>query len=296
MQKPKNAFEIFTLLEKSNCGNCAEKTCLAFAGAVFTGRRQLGECPRLARDVVARYGGGPAQAGSAPPEGAAFFEELKARIAGTDLRAAAARLGGSFSQGRLTLKVLGKDFSVDPAGGLHAEIHVNPWVAIPFFSHVLYGKGTAPAGRWVSFRELKDGRERYPLFQKRCEEALKGMADTHTELFDDMVRLFGGRAVAPQFESDISVVLHPLPRVPVMICYWLPEAGMQSSLNILFDETADDNLGIGAVFSLGAGLAQMFCRLAERHGTPWEARHGPTPIKPLFPPTSNRTSRNGSQT
>jgi len=35
MAQIKNAMEIFKLLEKSNCRECNEKTCLAFAGAVF---------------------------------------------------------------------------------------------------------------------------------------------------------------------------------------------------------------------------------------------------------------------
>ena len=51
-----------------------------------------------------------------------------------------------------------------------------------------------------------------------------------------------------------------------MICYWQPEDGLGSSLNLFFDDTADDNLSIGSVFYLGAGLAQMFSKLAQRHG------------------------------
>jgi hypothetical protein len=61
---------------------------------------------------------------------------------------------------------------------------------------------------------------------------------------------------------------------PMMVCYWHPEEGMNSSLNTYFDETADrffdetanENLAIGAVFALGSGLAQMFTKLAQRHG------------------------------
>jgi ArsR family metal-binding transcriptional regulator len=37
--KPKNAFEIFHFLDKSNCKQCGEKTCLAFAGAVSWGKK-----------------------------------------------------------------------------------------------------------------------------------------------------------------------------------------------------------------------------------------------------------------
>jgi hypothetical protein len=163
---------------------------------------------------------------------------------------------------------MGKDFSVDTNGHLSTDIHVNPWVAGPFLNHLLYGKGTPVSGNWVSLRELKEGKEWYPFFQKRCEETIKRVADIYTDLFDDMVHIFNGREVEKQFQSDISVVLKPLPLVPIMICYWLPEDGLESSLNLFFDETADQNLDISAIYTLGAGLAQMFGKLAQRHGYP----------------------------
>ena len=97
---------------------------------------------------------------------------------------------------------------------------------------------------------------------------MKRVADTYPALFDDMVHIFSGKQVEKQFKSDISVVLHPLPAVPIMICYWMPEDGLESSLNVYFDETADKNLVVGSIFSLGVGLAQMFGKLALRHGFP----------------------------
>jgi len=266
MKRPQNAFEIFKLLDKSNCGNCGEKTCLAFAGAVFRGMRRLEECPRLNPQVIREYSGGADPAKVPEAEGTAHFAKLRAELAALDFEAAGRRIGAEVVDGRIALRVLGKEFAVDPRGNFYTDIHVNPWVAIPFLTYVLYGEGRMPSGRWVSFRELKGGRERYALFQKRCEEALRRVADTYTALFDDMVHLFGGREVAPQFASDISVVLDPLPRVPFMICYWRPAEGMASVLHVFFDETADRNLDIGACFALGVGLAQMFTRLSQRHG------------------------------
>jgi hypothetical protein len=266
MPKPKHAMEIFELLDKSNCRECGEKTCLAFAGAVFQGRRKLSDCPRLEQEILARYSEGDKS--NVFQEGADYLEELKSNVSGADLAEAAERVGAEFSGGRLTLKVLGKDFSVDTGGNLSADIHINPWVAVPFISYILYGKGLPVSGTWVSFRELKDGQERYALFHKRCEQAMKQVADTYTNLFDDIVHIFSGKQVEKQFESDISVVLHPLPAVPIMICYWMPEDGLESSLNVYFDETADKNLDVGSVFSLGVGLAQMFGKLALRHGFP----------------------------
>jgi len=266
MPPPKNAMEIFQLLDMSNCRECGEKTCLAFAGAVFQGRRKPAECPKLDRETIEHFSGQPANPNSVEQNRDEYLKQLKSEIASHDLVAAAKRVAATFSSNKLTLKVLGKDFSVDTEGILYADIHINPWVVVPFLSYILHGKGLPVSGNWVSFRELKDGQERLPLFQKRCEEPMKRVADIYTNLFDDLVHIFSGKQVEEQFESDISVVLHPLPKVPIMICYWMPEDGLESSLNVFFDETADENLDIGSVFTLGAGLAQMFGKLALRHG------------------------------
>ena len=268
MPSPKNAMEIFKLLDASNCRECGEKTCLAFAGAVFQGQRKLADCPKLDQETILRFAPEPEDQNTSEPGRDAYLQKLRKEIAACNLASAAERIGATFLGSRLTLKVLGKDFGVDTRGNLYADIHINPWVVIPFLSYVLYGKGLPVSGNWVSFRELADGQERHALFQKRCEEPMKRVADIYTHLFDDLVHIFSGKQVEEQFESDISVVLHPLPRVPIMICYWRPEEGLESSLNLFFDDTADKNLDIGSIFTLATGLAQMFSKLALRHGFP----------------------------
>lgn len=254
--------EILKLLEKSNCRECGEKTCLAFAGAVFKGWKRLEECPRLDPEVAQRFTGTER---NIEDEGQAALEALKKKTSQIDLSKAAERVGGQYKDGRLTLKMLGKNFSVDNDGNLYAEIHINPWVAAPFLDYVLNCKGVQPSGNWASFRELNGGREQYPLFIKRCEEPMKKVADESTELFDHMVHVFDGKKVAEQFQSDVSVVLHFLPLVPAMVCYWSPEDGMESSLNVFFDEAAHQNLSLGSIYSLGAGFARMIQKAALRH-------------------------------
>ncbi len=266
MPHPKNAMEIFLQLDKSNCRECGEKTCLAFAGAVFKGQKKIDGCPKLRQAIIKRFSDEPQNQKAVEQNRDEYLQIMKNTIAGIDLAAAARRVGAEFARNRLTLSVLGRSFSVDAEGNLVADIHINPWVAVPFLDYIINGKGLPPSGRWVSFRELKGGQERYALFQKRCERAMKRLADIYTDLFDDLGQIFGGKQVEEKFESDISVVLHPLPKVPVMLCYWLPEDGLESTLNVFFDETADENLSIGSLFTLGTGLTQMFERLALRHG------------------------------
>ncbi len=271
MPKPKNAMEIFQLLDQSNCGECGEKTCLAFAGAVFRGLKSLEECPKLDRETIQRFSDKPEGSDIIENNRTKYIQQLKDQIPNIDLAKAAKRVGGKFFKGKLTLKVMGKNFSVDTQGNLSADIHINPWVAIPFLNYVLHSKGHPVLHRWVTFRELNGGNERYPLFKKRCEETLKRIADVYTDLFDDMIHMFSGKQVEDQFKSDISVVLHPLPKVPLMVCYWEPEDGIDSNLNVFFDQTADQNLDIGSIFSIGVGLAQMLEKIAIRHGCPKSA-------------------------
>jgi hypothetical protein len=266
MTQIKNAMEIFQLLDKSNCGECGDKTCLAFAAAVFKGHKSIEECPKLDKKIIERYTNSSVNKNEIEQNRDEYLKMLKNQIASLDLAAHAKKTGGRFLDGKLAIKVLGKSFSVDQAGNIYTDIHVNPWVAIPFLSYIIDGKGLLPTGNWISFRELKEGKELYPLFRKRCEEPMKRVADIYTPLFEDMVHLFNAKQVDEQFESDISVVLYPFPKFPVMICYWLPEDGLASSLNVFFDEIADQNLETGAIFTLGAGLAQMFEKLAIRHG------------------------------
>ncbi len=262
----KNVMEIFKLLDKSNCRECGEKTCLAFAGAVFQGRRPIEDCLRLDPQQVAHLKKNTDKTVFQENDLEGNLETLKAKLSDLDFLEAARRAGGRVANGRLTLKICGKDFGVDAFGRIYADIHANHWVTVPFLAYVLYGKGIEPTGTWVSFRELPGGRERAALFKKRCEEPMKQLADTLPGFFYDIIHMFSGRQVEAQFEADVAIVLEPLPKVPLMICYRKPEEGMASSLSLFFDESAVDNLPIGEIFSLASGLSQMFTRLALRHG------------------------------
>lgn len=267
MNRFSNAMEIFKLLDKSNCRKCNDPTCLAFAAAVFQGRRQLDECPYLGKDVIERFGGKIAKPQNTDREMDETVEMLKRKISVIDFSPSLAeKIGARFSGDKLTLKILGKDFSVDSKGNLSSDIHMHLWVTIPVLSYIINSAGMPVSENWVPFRELKSGKTWFRLFEQRCEKPLKKVADTYTELFEDMIRIFNGRQVENHYESDISLVLHPLPKVPMLICYWKPEDGLESDLNLFFDSTAEENLGIESIFALGTGLVRMFEKIALRHG------------------------------
>mgnify|MGYP000668137593 CR=1 FL=1 len=60
MPSPNSAMEVFKHLDKSNCRECGEKTCLAFAGAVFMGANTyIGNAPNFMVKAIAEEAGIP---------------------------------------------------------------------------------------------------------------------------------------------------------------------------------------------------------------------------------------------
>ena len=81
--------EIFKLLDRSNCRKCHELTCLAFAAAVFTGQRQLIECPNLESHDIEHSEGKSDGRVTLEQEMEFTLEEWKNRLAYVDLCSAA---------------------------------------------------------------------------------------------------------------------------------------------------------------------------------------------------------------
>jgi hypothetical protein len=265
MPRLNSVIEVLKLLDKSNCKKCGSPTCLAFAAEVFNGRKPLSDCPKLEEETLARYGGQVMARESADQAAVEAIDQLKKQVAGIDLEAAAKRLGAEFSAGRITVRCLGKKFSVDTDGEIATDIHVHPWIVGPVFNYILHGAGVAPSGKWVPLRDLEGGRDWQHLFRQRCENPCKRVADTNPDFFDDLVHLFNGKQVENHYESDVAVVLHPLPKLPILFCYWRQDGDLSSDLNIFFDSTAEENLKSESIYALATGLVRMFEKIAHTH-------------------------------
>jgi hypothetical protein len=265
MPQFQNLMEVLKLLEKSNSRKCNGKTCMAFAAAVFKGDRQLSEYPSIAPDIVEQYGLQGKKTTSFEQDFEKQINKFKQKLAAIDLEATARRIGATYDGAQLTLKIMGKDFRVDTSGNLYTDIHVNPWVTIPILSYIIHCKGLPVTGNWVPLRELPGGRDWHRFFSQQCENPLKKIADDYTELFEDLIHIFNATKAGEHYQSDVAVVLCPLPLVPLLICYWKPEDGMESSLSLFFDAGGEENLGIEGLYALGTGIVRMFSKLAQRH-------------------------------
>lgn len=267
MSEFNNTMDVFKLLPKTNCRKCNKPTCLAFAAAVYQGQIALSECPLIDEHTLNTYGIKKENGVSRLEQDyVAAIDDLKQQIQRTDLASRADILGGKFLNGKLTLKVMGKDFSVDEKGEISTDIHVNRWITPPLLDYVLSSKGLALAERWVPFRELETSKDWSRFFEHQCVGLFKKIADSNPSFFEDIIELFNGRPVENHYDADISLVIKPLPLLPILICYNHPEDGLDSDLNLFFDTTADKNLPVQNIYTLTTGLANMFAKLAVNHG------------------------------
>ncbi len=265
MTRFKTPLEIYALLPKMNCGECGIATCLAFAAAVLKEEKRPFDCPRLNEATLAEFGGAISKQVNIESIRDEQLNELKEKIAKRDIVSRAGLLGAINNGRTITIRCLGKDFKVDGQGVVASQCHTHAWFTLPLLDYILHCEGVEPSGRWVPFRELPRGKTWNPLFEQRCEKPLKRIADSHSDLFEALVSMFSGTSATSAFNSDIAVILFPLPQVPMLVCYWRPEDGMESQLHLFFDDTAERNLPVESLFTMATGIVRMLERIMYRH-------------------------------
>jgi hypothetical protein len=266
MAARRNPLDVYQSLPKTNCGECGARGCMAFAAALLGGDRRLRDCPHLTPEAASAIAAHlderlPVWQGQEDE-----LRELRAGVAALDFAVAAPRVGGRVERGRLVVKCLGKDFQIAPDGSIVSDCHTHAGLAIPLLRYVLHARGGAPSGRWVPLRELSAAAAgRAALFERRCELPLKRLLEEHTGLVSDLIDIFAGERSVNLFGSDLSLVLYPLPLVPLLVCWWEPDEGMESSLHLFFDETAIEQLSDAWIHGLCVGLVDMFEKIVRRH-------------------------------
>lgn len=134
--------------------------------------------------------------------------------------------------------------------------------------YLVTADGAPLTGRWVSFADLPDGRMYNAAFQgysgdeivKKSEPVGRDTISTYSDTlhnFKQACLSIGGK---PIDIGSASFIFQALPRVPLMVTYWLGDEDFPSSCKILFDESAYHYLPIDACAILGSMLTQKVIR------------------------------------
>lgn len=117
--------------------------------------------------------------------------------------------------------------------------------------YLLTADGAPLTGKWVSFADLPDGRMYNAAFQGYSGDEIVKKFGLDLDGFKSACLKAGGELVEL---GSASFVFQALPRVPLMLTYWLGDEDFPSSCRILFDESVSHYLPIDACAILGSTL------------------------------------------
>ncbi len=92
----------------------------------------------------------------------------------------------------------------------------------------------APAGEWISFKELEGGAGYYPTFKKRTINVVMRKYGSHPEAILGLTERFCAKRVQV---GDLGIAIEPFEGVPVLITLWKGDDEFGPEANIHFDKT-----------------------------------------------------------
>ncbi|MDI7277283.1 MAG: DUF3786 domain-containing protein, partial [Anaerolineae bacterium] len=128
--------------------------------------------------------------------------------------------------------------------------------------YLITADGTPLADRWLSFRELPDGRVYDAAFRKRACEPLARVFGQRPAALAAAGRRLGGEVLS---FGDVSFLFHVLPRVRVATILHAADDEFPAEANVLFDASMRHYLPIEDVAVLGGLVAGELIR-ASREG------------------------------
>ena len=113
--------------------------------------------------------------------------------------------------------------------------------------------GTPLSGKWVSFADLPDGRMYNSAFQGYSGDELVKVFGFGLDALQSACLKADGKRIEI---GSASFIFKALPRVPLMMTYWLGDEDFPSSCKILFDASASHYLPTDACAILGGMLTR----------------------------------------
>jgi hypothetical protein len=252
--------EVLKKLPRTNCGECGQPTCLAFATRVIKEGEDLQQCPYLAPSAAALATEVRTQqeagVGRRRESVAISLEVLQAKVAPLEFAALAAGLGATYGEeeGRpyLALAYFGyclqvfKDELRYPPGA-----PVDPWDAILLYNYIASAGDQPPTGSWIAYNSLPNSVSKAKTLA-RLEAKLAAHFAGKAAALRDRVGELGGEPADTGEDADVKAIFLPLPRVPILFLFWdaEPGEGFGAQARVLFDATVSAYLDLESLLFL----------------------------------------------
>jgi hypothetical protein len=257
---PLTVMEVLKTLPRTNCGDCGQATCLAFATRVIKEGEELKRCPHLTEAAQAISGVISSQqaagAGRRRESIAIALETLQEKVAPLDFAALADGVGAGFGEQDgcpyVDLAYFGHIIRVFKDKVCYPEgVEANPWDAILLYNYLASQGGAEPTGTWITYQSLPNSVSKTKTLKRLEAELAAHFADKLGDLEAVATRL-GGEPVKVAEDADLQLAFRPLPKVPVLMLFWEadPEEDFPALLHFLFDGNVGDYLDLESLLFL----------------------------------------------
>lgn len=181
--------------------------------------------------------------------------------------------GGGPGKGRIQVSFLNTRYEVRaPEGDVEYAASEGTqkepalWEKILVLHYLNQADGTPLAGRYISFKEIPDGRLYQPNFEKRAVAPLLAVFGSNPGEALLSGQALGGRQVEL---GDLAITVPVFPRVPVTVVFWEPDEEFPARVTLLFDRSISHYLPTEDMVLASQMLAFRLVGLAkERAASP----------------------------
>lgn len=192
--------------------------------------------------------------------------ELRDELQERDTAVMAANTGSTFitkesGQGEFRLPMWGRevilswpDFTARDAQ-TGAALPTMNLAMLAYYFHI--SDGTPPAGTWIAFTDLDDGKFYTAAFQGYTGQELVKVFGNDLDSFAGAAEFSGGRR---ETFGDAAFAFRALPYVPLLAVGWQGDEDFPPSYRILFDTHSNKHMSTDACAILGSSLTRQLIK------------------------------------
>jgi len=167
----------------------------------------------------------------------------------------------------VTVDYLDRPYRIDLASAVVSPVAEEDTISVQEQLLVLHyftqAKGTHLSGKPITYKELADGINYFPVFSKRAiQPVVTFFGDEPEQLLEAAATMGGCRADY----GDFSVTIPVFRRVPVTFVLWKGDAEFAPEGNLMFDSTVSDYLTNDDIHTCCEKIAWKLARLRKTGG------------------------------
>jgi len=267
--------DLYKKLPKTNCGDCGQPSCLAFATQVVGYGHELGGCPHLEEAVFKEIGSllhNQREKGVyvKKENHQIAHEHLKEKIKNHDFQAIASGLEVIYSVDNgaefLEIPYFGRTVIMTHSGiQQQDDEEFDPWDEILLYNYIFFSGSKPLSGKWVGLESFPNSLSKRVALDDGCHKRINQVFAGAKNALKKACLKLGGVPVTEGHSGDLAFHFYPLPKMPLLLLFWDEdkEEGFEAQTKVLFDNVALEYLDLEGLTFVAEKLAENLISIGK---------------------------------